>query len=115
MAPVFKSVPYRHDIWICGLVQYREWHGCLADLAPPWVEPTAAVALISFAFGGGTHCDRDLRALAKRKSRDTICENIGFFGLFDGSRQGATSSFHAAGRPFSLGGSGLDLPFRSFR
>src|SRR5439155_20835913 len=24
MAPVFKSVPYRDDIWICGLVQYRE-------------------------------------------------------------------------------------------
>src|SRR5205823_10420832 len=94
MAPVFKSVPYRDDIWICGLVQYREWHGCLADLAPPWVEPTAAVALIGFAFGGGTHCDRDLRALGKRKSRDTICENIGLFGLFEDRKSTRLNSSH---------------------
>src|SRR5258707_12938635 len=89
MAPVFKSVPYRHDIWICGLVQHCEWHGCLADLAPPWVEATAAVALISFAFGGGAQSGRDLRALAKRKGRTTICGKIGPLGVFDGGRQGA--------------------------
>src|SRR5437773_4027826 len=99
MAPVLESVPYRHDIWICGLVQHSEWHGRLADLAPPRVEPTAAVALISFAFGGGTHCDRSFLVVAKRKRGDTVGEIFRLFGLFVGGRRGATPFFIVPGRP----------------
>lgn len=106
MASVLKSLPCRLDVGICGLVQHREWHGHLADLAPPW-EPAVAVAIISYAFGGRTRCDRDLHAFPKCETRYTVCANTGLFGL-GGSRQGTTSSLYAAWCPFSLGGSGLN-------
>src|SRR5882724_6955578 len=112
MASVPESVPYRHWVRICGVVQHREWDGCLADLAPPRVEPAVAMALISCAFGGRTHCHRGLRALAGRIFRSGALGNA-IHALC--RRQGAAAPLHAARCPFSLGSSGLELALRSFR